>query len=98
MVVDDVGVGRRLLAFRPNPSFSPTFFHPLLCAATARWKPPGEAVKLHSEVGGVVGGVMGSIKGGEFSSLSSVKPSDSKPCDEVAERSRGTVLLLLTML
>jgi hypothetical protein len=94
-VVEDVGVGRRPLALRPNPSFSPTFFQPLLCAATARWKPPGEAVKPHSEVGGVVGGVMGSMDGGEFPSLSSVKPSDSRACREVAERSRGTTFLMV---
>lgn len=94
MVDEDVGVGRRLLDLRPKPSFSPTFFHPLLLAATARWKPPGDAVKLHSEVGGVVGGVMGSIGRGELPSLSSVKLSDSRAFKDATGRTLGPALLL----
>lgn len=74
---EDVAPGRRLELLREKPSFSPTFFQPLLWAATARWRPPGDALKPQSAVGGVVGGVMGSAVEGELASLSSVRPSSS---------------------
>lgn len=75
--LEEVGVDLRLDPFRLNPNLAPTFFQPLLCAATARWKPPGDVLKVYSDVGGVVGGVMGSIVPGELLSLSSVSASRS---------------------
>lgn len=75
---DEVGVGRLVEVLRLKPSFAPTFFQPLLCAAIARWSPPGDEFPQSADVGGVVGGVMGSMAGGELPSLSSVNPSESK--------------------
>lgn len=76
---DVAALGRRLEALRVKPSFSPIFFQPLLCAATARCRPPGDELNAQSEVvGGVVGGVMGSLVAGELPSLSSVRPSNSR--------------------
>lgn len=39
------------------------------------------ALKVHSEVGGVVGGVMGSVTDGELPSLSADKGSTSAPLE-----------------
>lgn len=62
-----------------KPSFAPTFFQPLLWADIARCRLPGDVLKVHSDVGGVVGGVMGSMPGGEGAepSLSSDSPTRS---------------------
>lgn len=96
MDVDEVGADRRLVCLRVRPSLAPIFFHPLLCAATARWKLPGEGLlKVQSEVGGVVGGVIGSVPEGELQSLSSVRPSVSSACIDVVDRTGADNLLLL---